>query len=174
MFSSGPALPTAAATIYPASTAVECLNLRISRIASGQSLQIALYEGNIGTFDRNVCAGAHCNSDVCLSKCRSIVYAVSGRGDLLAGCLQPFNRFGFSPECRSACPRKLRSPSPEPAVEQHKIRHAACQGALACAVFVSSLTAQVARRPRSPRVWDDGALAEWACPLAGLNLRRRT
>ncbi len=43
--------------------------------------------------------------------------------------------------------------------------------ALAIAVCVSSLTAQVAQRPEIPRVWDDAALADWATPLAGLNLR---
>ena len=39
------------------------------------------------------------------------------------------------------------------------------------ALFASAVFGQSAFRPEIPRVWDDAALAEWATPVAGLNLR---
>ena len=39
------------------------------------------------------------------------------------------------------------------------------------ALFASAVYGQPTFRPEIPKVWDDAALAEWATPVAGLNLR---
>ena len=39
------------------------------------------------------------------------------------------------------------------------------------ALFALAVYGQPTFRPEVPKVWDDAALAEWATPLAGLNLR---
>ncbi len=38
-------------------------------------------------------------------------------------------------------------------------------------LFASAVYGQSTFRPEIPKVWDDAALAEWATPVAGLNLR---
>jgi Cytochrome c len=39
------------------------------------------------------------------------------------------------------------------------------------ALFASAIYGQIPFRPEIPKVWDDAALAEWATPVAGLNVR---
>lgn len=49
------------------------------------------------------------------------------------------------------------------------------KSALVAFVFILTLEfplrAQTAYHPDIPRVWDDAALADWATPVAGLNVR---
>jgi hypothetical protein len=41
----------------------------------------------------------------------------------------------------------------------------------AAVLFAAALSAQAASKPAIPKVWDDIALADWATPVATLNVR---
>jgi hypothetical protein len=51
------------------------------------------------------------------------------------------------------------------------MRMTRCIVLLAAALYADGLCAQTVFKPEIPRAWDDAALAGWATPLAGINVR---